>query len=342
MEHRFSLRAEWTGNRGTGTSGPKDFDRDVVIQAEGPGELAGSAAAAFHGDTNRWNPEQLVLAALAECHILSYLYVATQAGVVVTQMSCGADLTLKHTADGGQISSATLYPEVWLQDEAQREKAEELHEDAHQQCFIARSVNFPVALEPQQQRQMSHLPEFSSRLGAPIAVLRPRVAKGPSQVTGLADRPTSTSTSEKPSTPEQSSDGEQKPASQEKPPTVQKSFYEQVGGHDTFVKLCRVFYQEVAGDPVLREMYPEEDLGPAEVRLRMFLEQYWGGPTTYSQQRGHPRLRMRHNPYQVTFEARDRWLTHMRTAVDSLELAPLHENTLWDYLERAAHAMVNA
>lgn len=119
------------------------------------------------------------------------------------------------------------------------------------------------------------------------------------------------------------------------------SFYAAVGGADTFDRLTRAFYAEVAGDELLRPMYPEEDLGPAEERLRTFLEQYWGGPTTYSDQRGHPRLRMRHAPFKVNPAARDRWLAHMRTAVDGLDLAPLHAATLWDYLERAAHAMVN-
>ena len=119
------------------------------------------------------------------------------------------------------------------------------------------------------------------------------------------------------------------------------TFYDQVGGHDTFTKLVTVFYAGVADDPVLKAMYPEDDLGPAADRLRMFLEQYWGGPTTYGEQRGHPRLRMRHIPFKVNPDARDRWLTHMRVAVDALELPPLHEETLWNYLERAAHAMVN-
>ncbi|WP_052510691.1 globin [Crystallibacter crystallopoietes] len=103
-----------------------------------------------------------------------------------------------------------------------------------------------------------------------------------------------------------------------------------------------VFYQGIAEDEVLRAMYPEEDLGPAAERMRMFLEQYWGGPGTYSQLRGHPRLRMRHQPFKVDFDARDRWLRHMRKAVDSLELPPLYEQTLWDYFERAAHSMVNS
>ncbi len=121
----------------------------------------------------------------------------------------------------------------------------------------------------------------------------------------------------------------------------QPTFYEQVGGHATFVKLVDRFYEGVARDPELRALYPEEDLVPAAIRLRMFLEQYWGGPTTYGDQRGHPRLRMRHAPFKVNPHARDLWLKHMRDAVDSLELAPVHEAVLWDYLERAAWSMVN-
>ncbi len=121
-----------------------------------------------------------------------------------------------------------------------------------------------------------------------------------------------------------------------------QSFYDEIGGHETFVALVKRFYEGVADDPPLRAMYPEEDLGPAEDRLRLFLEQYWGGPTTYGEQRGHPRLRMRHAPFEVTPEARDRWLTHMRDAVDSISLTPEQHATLWSYLERAAQFMVNA
>ncbi len=125
------------------------------------------------------------------------------------------------------------------------------------------------------------------------------------------------------------------------PAPAPRSFYDEIGGHDVFVRLVDAFYRGVAQDDVLRPMYPEADLGPAKERLLLFLEQYWGGPTTYSQQRGHPRLRMRHAPFHVDPDARDRWLAHMRVAVDELQLSPLHEATLWDYLERAAQAMVN-
>ncbi len=119
------------------------------------------------------------------------------------------------------------------------------------------------------------------------------------------------------------------------------SFFDQVGGEETFAKLTKYFYEGVALDPILKPMYPEEDLGPAERRLNLFLQQYWGGPDTYQIERGHPRLRMRHFPYKINPEARDAWLAHMRTAVDRLELSPLHEAELWDYLQRAAHAMLN-
>jgi hemoglobin len=125
-------------------------------------------------------------------------------------------------------------------------------------------------------------------------------------------------------------------------PLQPETFYDAVGGHDTFVTLVSRFYAGVRGDPELRALYPEDELDAAEERLRMFLEQYWGGPTTYGEERGHPRLRMRHMPFQVTPEAKDRWLHHMRTAVDSLDLPPLYEGTLWDYMERAALSMVNS
>lgn len=119
------------------------------------------------------------------------------------------------------------------------------------------------------------------------------------------------------------------------------SFYEAVGGKDTFRKLADAFYQGIAEDDLLRPMYPEGDLAPAAERLQLFLEQYWGGPTTYQEQRGHPRLRMRHSPYKINPEARDRWLKHMRAAVDTLGLPPLLEAELWAYLDRAAQSMLN-
>ena len=121
----------------------------------------------------------------------------------------------------------------------------------------------------------------------------------------------------------------------------ESTFYDEVGGHDTFQRLVDAFYRGVADDEVMRPMYPEDDLGPAADRLMLFLIQYWGGPSTYSEQRGHPRLRMRHIPFHVNPDARDRWLQHMRAAMDEVQLPPMYDATMWDYFQRAAHAMVN-
>jgi hemoglobin len=117
--------------------------------------------------------------------------------------------------------------------------------------------------------------------------------------------------------------------------------YEAVGGEATFTRIVARFYEEVAKDSVLRPMYPEEDLGPAEERLRLFLMQYWGGPHTYSDQRGHPRLRMRHVPFTIGPVERDAWLRCMRTAVDEQRLPEHLRAQLWRYLEMAANSMMN-
>lgn len=121
----------------------------------------------------------------------------------------------------------------------------------------------------------------------------------------------------------------------------EETFFEQVGGEPTFRLLTRRFYEGVASDELLRPMYPEEDLGPAEERMALFLMQYWGGPRTYSDRRGHPRLRMRHAPFKVDKAAHDAWLTHMRAAVASLDLPAEHERQLLDYLTYAAASMIN-
>lgn len=122
----------------------------------------------------------------------------------------------------------------------------------------------------------------------------------------------------------------------------EETFYELVGGEPFFTRLVDAFYRGVASDPPLRDLYPEDDLGPANERLRLFLMQYWGGPTTYSEQRGHPRLRMRHAPYPIDLQMRDRWLRHMAVAVEEQHLSPELEDTLWRYLTMAAISMVNA
>ncbi|MER5353191.1 globin [Kitasatospora sp. NPDC002551] len=121
----------------------------------------------------------------------------------------------------------------------------------------------------------------------------------------------------------------------------EETFFEQVGGEPTFRRLVHRFYQGVAGDELLRPMYPEEDLGPAEERFALFLMQYWGGPRTYSEQRGHPRLRMRHVPFKVDRAAHDAWLKHMRVALDELGLPQDAERQLWEYLTYAAASMIN-
>ena len=124
--------------------------------------------------------------------------------------------------------------------------------------------------------------------------------------------------------------------------TQPQNFYAEVGGEKVFRQIVHRFYEQVAEDDVLRPLYPEEDLGPAEDRLRMFLEQYWGGPRTYSDQRGHPRLRMRHNPFKVGPIERDAWLRCMRIAVDEAGLDDEHRAQLWQYLQYAAISMMSA
>ena len=117
--------------------------------------------------------------------------------------------------------------------------------------------------------------------------------------------------------------------------------FEAVGGAETFKVLVERFYAGVATDPVLRAVYPEEDLSGARERLTLFLIQYWGGPATYSAQRGHPRLRMRHQPFAIGQAERDAWLGHMTAAVDSLDLAPAVRKALLDYFATASTAMIN-
>jgi len=120
-----------------------------------------------------------------------------------------------------------------------------------------------------------------------------------------------------------------------------RSFYEQVGGKEFFADLVSQFYAHVATDPILRPMYPESDLKGAAERLQMFLEQYWGGPTTYQEQRGHPRLRMRHAGFHIDSAARDAWLNGMHVVVGGLEMDADLRAQLWSYLEMAANSMVN-
>jgi hemoglobin len=117
--------------------------------------------------------------------------------------------------------------------------------------------------------------------------------------------------------------------------------YEAAGGEETFRLLVERFYQGVAGDPLLRPLYPDEDLSSATQRLTLFLIQYWGGPHTYNELRGHPRLRMRHQPFAIGQAERDAWLRQMTVAVDSLGLAAGVRKALLDYFETASTAMIN-
>jgi len=149
LEHHYATTIEWVGNRGTGTSGYKAYGRETVISAAGKAEIDGSSDRVFHGNAERWNPEELLLAALAECHLLSYLHVAASNGVIVTEYSDAATGTMVQTADGGgHFSSVTLRPRVTISG-GDADLALALHREASTKCFIAASVNFPVLHEPQ-------------------------------------------------------------------------------------------------------------------------------------------------------------------------------------------------
>jgi organic hydroperoxide reductase OsmC/OhrA len=148
-EHRYELAVQWTGNLGDGTSSYRGYSRDHDVIIPGLPVLKGSADATFHGDRERYNPEQLLLAALAQCHMLSYLHVAVRHGVVVTDYRDEASGLLRLNRDGsGQFERVVLRPRVTLADPGQAELAARLHHEANQVCFIARSVNFPVDHEP--------------------------------------------------------------------------------------------------------------------------------------------------------------------------------------------------
>ena len=147
-DHHFAVDVEWTGNRGTGTSGYKEYGRENAISAAGKVTIDGSSARVFHGNPERWNPEELLIAALAECHLLSYLHVALSHGIIVTGYTDAATGTMEQTADGGgHFTSVTLRPSVTIAS-GDPALAQALHEEAAEKCFIAASVNFPVLHEP--------------------------------------------------------------------------------------------------------------------------------------------------------------------------------------------------
>jgi organic hydroperoxide reductase OsmC/OhrA len=147
--HQYTVGVEWHGNRGTGTSGYRDYSRELIVSAAGKHQLEGSADKPFRGDPARWNPEELLLAALAQCHLLSYLHVAVTVGVVVTAYQDDAHGTMVEDEKGaGAFTEVVLRPRVTVADASMVEAARAAHHRAHELCFIANSVNFPVLFEP--------------------------------------------------------------------------------------------------------------------------------------------------------------------------------------------------
>jgi len=146
--HRYRVDVEWTGNRGTGTDGYRNYSRNHVIRIPGKPDLAGSSDPAFRGDATRHNPEDMLVAALSACHMLSYLHMATVAGVVVVAYDDNAEGTMVTEGDGGHFTEVVLRPVVTIRADSDPGKALTAHEAAHHACFIANSVNFPVRCEP--------------------------------------------------------------------------------------------------------------------------------------------------------------------------------------------------
>ncbi|HEX5119024.1 MAG TPA: OsmC family protein [Pseudonocardiaceae bacterium] len=146
--HTYQTKLVWTGNRGTGSSGYRDYDRAHELSAEGVPVILGSSDPAFRGDATRWNPELALLGALSQCHLLSYLHVCVMAGVVVTEYTDVAAATMEQSGIGGRFTEAVLHPHVTVASATMVDKAIALHHDAHRVCFIASSVNFPVRHEP--------------------------------------------------------------------------------------------------------------------------------------------------------------------------------------------------
>ncbi|MFC3997240.1 OsmC family protein [Nocardiopsis sediminis] len=147
--HHYEVRTRWTGNTGSGTTTYRGYGRDHDVEADGRPVLQGSADAAFRGDPARWNPEDLLLAALSECHMLSFLALSVAAGVnVVAYEDTATAQMVTHADSSGEFTEAVLHPVVTVAEEGMAEAARALHAKAHEKCFIARSVNFPVRNEP--------------------------------------------------------------------------------------------------------------------------------------------------------------------------------------------------
>ncbi|MBB6244083.1 OsmC family protein [Rhodanobacter sp. MP1X3] len=147
-QHRYRVDVDWTGNRGTGTQSYRGYERSHDIRVPGKPVLAGSSDAAFRGDASRHNPEDLLVAALSSCHMLSYLHLAATSKVVVTAYSDIAEGMMETDASGGRFVEVVLRPTVTISTTSDAAKAEALHAEAHHACFIASSVNFPVHCEP--------------------------------------------------------------------------------------------------------------------------------------------------------------------------------------------------
>ena len=143
-EHRYRLETAWTGNRGTGTSGYTAYGREHEIRAPGKPALPGSSDPAFRGDPAHWNPEELLVASLSACHMLWYLHLCADNGIIVMEYADHATGTMEEDENGGQFKEVTLHPFVLVADSSMIEKAGALHKEAHQKCFIANSCNFPV------------------------------------------------------------------------------------------------------------------------------------------------------------------------------------------------------
>ncbi len=148
--HEYAVTVTWTGNLGSGTSGYKHYSRDFALEAEGKAAIAGTSDTVFHGTPGRWNPEEMLVAALSSCHKLSYLHLCAVNGVVVTAYVDHAEGAMRFDAatGGGQFERVVLRPEVTVAEGSDEAKARELHHQAHELCFIANSVNFPVECEP--------------------------------------------------------------------------------------------------------------------------------------------------------------------------------------------------
>lgn len=148
-QHHYTLSVAWTGNKGTGTSGYREYERNHTISIPGKPDLACSSDTAFHGDPSKYNPEDMLIASLSACHMLWYLHLCADAGIIVTAYSDQPTGIMVQTNKGGHFTEVVLHPKITITDPSMIEKAKDLHHDAHEHCFIANSVNFPVRQQPE-------------------------------------------------------------------------------------------------------------------------------------------------------------------------------------------------